>query len=138
MVKRVHGWPLILAQKVREARDTPFVWGEHDCALFAADTVLAMTGEDFAEQFRGTYSTALGAEKALRKAGFDSLWAYATHCFGTPLQDTLTARRGDLVLVETTNGPALSICFGPSAAAAGADGLVFLPTSHWVSAWRVG
>lgn len=60
---------MALFEEIDRQRRTPFVWGETDCALFAADCVRAMTGDDPAKRFRGKYTSAEGAVKAIRKAG---------------------------------------------------------------------
>lgn len=58
-------WHQHLAQTLQAAMTRPFSWGEHDCCLFAADCVQAVTGVDVAADFRGTYTTPLGAKKPL-------------------------------------------------------------------------
>ncbi|HEY1844473.1 MAG TPA: hypothetical protein VGH05_06385, partial [Buttiauxella sp.] len=62
---RYPDWQRQLVNTLQAAKQRPFLWGEHDCALFAADCVKAMCGEDFASAYRGTYSTEIGAKKAL-------------------------------------------------------------------------
>jgi hypothetical protein len=53
------------------ARPQPdFAYGRHDCALFAAGAVLAMTGTDFAAPYRGRYTTLTGGLRVLRRDGF--------------------------------------------------------------------
>lgn len=78
----------------------PFVWGENDCAIgLAARCVQAITGEDMAAPFRGTYDTAEGAIAALNDAGFADLVAFALAHFEEihPSQ----ARIGDLALIPS-------------------------------------
>ena len=66
---RNKNWPEKLVTYLQENLDTPFKWGTFDCCLFAANAVHAMTGKDFAEPFRGKYTTEKGAAKALIKYG---------------------------------------------------------------------
>ena len=72
MVKRVTrhiDWLPRLSDYIKANRNKPFVWGERDCMLFAAGCVEAMTGNDLAAPFRGTYSTAREALEFLKKNG---------------------------------------------------------------------
>lgn len=67
--KRYPDWPDRLAAFVHARRRLPFVWGSNDCAIFACDGWLALTGVDLAATFRGRYDTAAGAARALRAHG---------------------------------------------------------------------
>ena len=135
-VSRREDWPERLLAFIESRRVTPFGWGANDCALFAADAALAMTDHDFAASFRGRYKTALGAMKALRSNGARDLADYLTQTLGEPIAPGL-ARRGDAVMFETVAGPALGVVVGSQAAAAGPEGLTWVPSAHWQSAWRV-
>lgn len=57
------------AKYIRGTADYPFVWGEIDCATWAAGLVLDATGIDPAELWRGTYSTAWGCRKIVMEGG---------------------------------------------------------------------
>lgn len=133
---RREDWPEQLLGFVEARRDVPFAWGANDCALFAADAVQAMTGHDFAAGFRGRYRTALGAMKALRSNGAADLAAYLTRVLGAPVAPAL-ARRGDVVVFAAVEGPALGVVVGSQAAAAGPEGVTWVPASRWQQAWRV-
>lgn len=136
-MKRYEDWPVRLLAVVNAAEKKPFAWGEHDCALMAADCVLAETGFDFAKDFRGRYTTALGALKALRSNGATDLVDYVTQVLGDPVVPTL-AQRGDVVMFETAEGHgALGVVVGLEAAAAGPEGVTWVPLALWKKAWRV-
>ena len=64
-------WRDRLVSYLHSARQRPFEFGQHDCSLFAADCVAAMTGNDMAADWRGRYATMRGGLRVLRKAGFD-------------------------------------------------------------------
>jgi hypothetical protein len=135
--RRRSDWPERLADAVRAARSRPFVWGRHDCALFAFDCVLAMTGEDHLAAFRGRYRSAKGAVRALKRiGGVKTLEELVAGILGAPGQ-AQTAQRGDLVLLDTEIGPALGVCLGARCAFAGPDGLAYAPTVAAREAWRV-
>jgi hypothetical protein len=133
---RREDWPERLLAFVEERRATPFGWGVNDCALFAADAALAMTGHDFAAPFRGRYRTAAGARRALRANGAASLEDFVTQALGAPVAPAL-ARRGDVVLFDAIDGPALGVALGAQAAAAGPAGTALVPLARWVKGWRV-
>jgi hypothetical protein len=110
----------------------PFEWGANDCCLFAANGVLAMTGEDYAKPYRG-YKTAKGALSKLKDIGVDGV---ATKALGEPKPPTL-AKRGDVVSFESGDGLALGLCIGAKIAAVGQDGLIMLPMNQALQAWSV-
>lgn len=123
----------LLAQ--RQAQ--PFAWGVRDCALFAADAVQAVTGEDPAADLRGTYRTCAQAVRMLRRAG--GLRGMAERRLG-PAVAPQHARTGDVVLLDglSTGGEplgALGIVWGDRVVAQGAAGLVTVARSHVRLAW---
>lgn len=63
-------WYSRLSTYVEDVRRKPFAYGDHDCALFAAGAVLAMTGIDPAAGLRGKYKTLGGGLRRLKKLGF--------------------------------------------------------------------
>lgn len=135
MPARTENWPEKLLEQVDLARSAPFAWGAHDCCTFAADCVLAMTGVDPMERFRGRYSSAAGAVKAGAKAGHATLadlWSAAL-----PEISPALAGRGDVVMFLSVEGLAIGVVTGHQAAAAGPDGLAWAPMDLWLRAWRV-
>jgi hypothetical protein len=133
---RIQGWESALYDAVEYARARPFEWGVHDCALFAAGVVERLTGQDIAAPYRG-YKTERGALSRIVKAG--GMEAMATRALGEPI-DIKRAGRGDFVLVES-DAPwpgAFAIVLDTRAAAAGMDGVTFVPMKLWRMAWRVG
>lgn len=129
---RFPDWPERLAAFIESRRETPFEYGTNDCCLFAADAVLALTGVDFAAEYRGKYSTKLGAARLLTKVG-GTLGIADEKLEPLPLA---LAGRGDIVLVPTDEGDALAVCVGPSAAAPTERGLTFVPRTVFKRAWK--
>ena len=136
-------WPERLAAFLEAQRRTAFSWTTHNCALFAADAVEAMTGEDPVPDWRGA------ADKASLLARLDTdhggdLEEAATAVMGTPLERMRMAQRGDVVSAMTV-GPggealALGVCLGGRCAFAGSDegmGWTTLPLTACRLAWRV-
>lgn len=136
LMTRYEDWPRRLREIVTARSTACFIWGQHDCALFAADAVQAQTGIDLAASYRGRYRSASGSIRALKRYGAGTLEASVTECLGDPV-DSRQASRGDVVLFESCYGPTLSICMGAVSVAPGPDGLVSVPMDKWVMAWRV-
>lgn len=133
-MKRHEDWPKRLDLAIEAARGRLFCWGQHDCALFAANVVQQLTGIDYATSWRGTYSTALEAKRRLGDAG--GLLQVVTDALGTPIP-AAQASRGDVVALQTENGPAIGICVGIDAAFPGESRLMFVRTDRCLQAWRV-
>jgi len=134
---RLDNWPRLLSEAVEIARLTPFRWGIHDCALFAVDLVRAITGTDLGTAVRGRYQDAQGAAEVMIEVfGTARLDEVVTQLLGEPIAVTL-AQRGDVVLLDVIEGPALGVCLGMVAVGAGPTGTVMVPMEKWVKAWRV-
>ena len=134
-MKRREDWPEQLAACIDAARDRPFVWGEHDCTLFAANCVQAMTGHDYAEGYRGSYSDALSGARLIAQLG--GMAAIATTALGYPVPLACVGR-GDVVLLEDLKGrQSLGICLGEHSAFTGPERLELVPTLKCTTAWRV-
>lgn len=71
-MKRLSFWRAALGAYINEVKGHPFEWGVFDCALFAAGAVTAMTGVDFATDYRGSYSTLKGGLRLLKARGFET------------------------------------------------------------------
>ncbi|MFD2105885.1 DUF6950 family protein [Tabrizicola soli] len=115
MSDRLPGWELRLAAAIDAARDQPFGWGVHDCAIWAFDLRRDLTGgDDVVALWRGRYRTARGAQRVMRRLGWSSLEAAGRDLLGDPLPSVHLAQRGDLVLADT--GLGFGICLGARAA----------------------
>lgn len=132
-VMRRKGWEGALSRLIEDARERPFAWGSHDCATWAADCVMAVTGRDLGQDWRGRYRTARGAARMLRRAGFSAIADAASVRLGQPLPSPLLAQRGDVV----TDGAAMGVCIGATAAFLSPDGLAFRPLAACAAGWRV-
>jgi hypothetical protein len=131
---RLPDWTQRLDAAVEAARLRPFVWGEHDCALWAAGVVYLLTGNDYGADFRGRYRSARGAAAQIARRG--GLAAIATRALGYPVS-IAQAQRGDVCLVCRDTGPSLGICIGERVAFTGPKGLAFLPLLECEQAWHV-
>lgn len=146
---RLRDWDVRLGAYLSTNLERGFRWGVNDCVLFALGAAEAMTGVDAAANLRGTYESALGAVRAMRRifgapdlaaaaAAFANLW-------GGEEISPLMARRGDIVLAECLTpeggqGLALGVVGldGQTAVFVGPAGTVSRKLRECRRAWRVG
>ena len=126
-------WHNRLIAVIRAAEKRPFLWGEHDCCLFAADCAEAMTGDNFADGWRGTYDSETGAKKALLRGGGSLEKVLAKYLDEVPVK---MAQRGDIAVVENAATRCAGVIYGGAVWVPGENGLVCLKTKP-LSAWRV-
>lgn len=135
---RVTGWRSGLNGVLDRYRAEPFAWdGRHDCGMFFADAIEAMTGVDIAAPLRGKYRSKAGAFRALRNLGFEDHVDYVASILPA-IDNPAMARAGDGAVVATEDGPALAIVTGPMIACYAPSGLGFLPFGSAVRAFKVG
>jgi hypothetical protein len=150
LIKKEHWDRLCFDPFLREHADKPFAWGSHDCALFAANAILANTGTDIATDFRGKYTTQLGALRTISKvAGGTTLADAAAFCAAKfeMAEHTypLMAKRGDLVVIENAGSLIAGVIHlnGTHVVSVSETGLVRLPIADMtgkpnvVRAWSV-
>lgn len=110
MTQRLPDWRLRLQHYLGRVVREPLQFGRHDCALFAADAVREMTGEDHASPYRGRYTTLRGGLRILRRAGFaDHVDLARAHLQAVPVAQ---ATPGDLAAFDTAQGRALGVVQG--------------------------
>lgn len=139
---RIDLWEGRLASLIDKARDTSFEWGKHDCALFAADGVQALTGFDPASPYRGRYRSEKEAGKILSKVGgLIGLMETVAESQGWRSVEPLFAQRGDVVMAEVDGLMPLGVCTGSHFAfLMEPKGLVELDVmdKRVLMAWRIG
>jgi hypothetical protein len=121
-----------------------FSWGQHDCALFAADGVRAITGVDIAAAFRGRYDDEASALAAIKEiTGGETVEDAAAWCaskHGLPeLPFPLMAQRGDLCTVADGGRVIAGLIHlsGRHIVCAGADHLHRISITSIRRAWHV-
>jgi hypothetical protein len=144
-LKRINHWDKALHDFVDSRAGKPFAWGSNDCALFVCDAVQALTETDIASEFRDKYTTQLGAVKLIREVTgsttVEDVAAHVTQQFEMKeLPSVLFAQRGDVVLFDGEEGPALGIVYldGRNAVFVGEGGLHKIAVSKCRRAWRLG
>ncbi|EMJ0105947.1 TPA: hypothetical protein I3820_004446 [Enterobacter cloacae] len=126
-------WHNRLIAVIRAAEKRPFLWGEHDCCLFAADCAEAMTGENFADGWRGTYDSETGAKKALLRGGGSLEKVMAKYLDEVPVK---MAQRGDIAILENAGTRCAGVIYGGAVWVPGETSLVCLRVKP-LSTWRV-
>jgi len=134
---RLAGWDARLAALIEDARNRPYELGAHDCFRMACRVIEALTGVDRWPEFAG-YRTRRQT-LALLAAHGASFEAAGDWFFGGARIDWKQARRGDVAAVATADGEKhFAVCVGSRMACLAPDGLLFLPMSAALCAWKVG
>lgn len=126
-------WQNRLNAVMKAAIERPFSWGQHDCCLFAADCAEAMTGENFANGWRGTYDSETGAKKAILRGGGSLEKVLARYLDEVPVK---LAQRGDIAVVENAGARCAGVVCSGVVWVPGENGLVGLRIKP-LSVWRV-
>lgn len=160
---RLSDWRSRLSRYIESVRADPFVWGESDCACFAAGAVEAMTGADPMADFRGAYSSPSDGRRLLRSLGAAPRAKARTHkspvgaqgdieCrpsptggLGTVLARSFEevhpafARDGDLALIETDGpfGAAIGVFMGERIMSRAVTGVDSAPRREAARAFRI-
>ena len=132
---RLVDWPDRLQAHIEEWRHKKFEWGKSDCGHFCLYAEKAMCGASRFDDWIGQYSSQNGFARFLVKMGGNDLAASV----GARLREInpSKAQRGDVALIDTPDGSALSLVIGDKVAAMGKDGLIFLPLDAAKKAWKV-
>ena len=144
-IVRRQDWPTVLANMVAAAYCEPFAWGTHDCCIWAADVIQAMSENhvDLAASYRGTYSDEAGAAAVISAAtgggDLEDLIESIATANGFLEVTPNKAQRGDLALADTVTGPAAGI-IGPDGRTGlfvALDGLMLLSLTSIRRTWRI-
>lgn len=125
---RRQDWPERLAEYLEAAHARPFRYGAHDCGTFAAGAVEAVTGVNPIADLTYDRKGAI----AIMEGG---LHAFAAERLGPEIRAAF-AQRGDVVGFIWQGRETLGVCAGTHIAAPGPDGLLYVPMSTAVKAWR--
>lgn len=131
-IRRLPDWRPRLSAYLERVRRRPFAYGTHDCTLFAAGAVEAMTGVDLAVDFRGRYRSLKEGLKLARGSHLDIL----RRSFA-PV-DPAFASVGDIALIGEVGYPALGLFEGQHIfVLRDPEGLGLIPRAAATQAWQV-
>ena len=143
-MRRTPDWQHKLHDFLVARAKEPFAWGSNDCALFAADAIQAITGEDLAAEFRG-YKDEEGATAAVKSVANgttveDAVVYIAKKHNLQERKSILFAQRGDLVIYQGTEGLAAGVVHlsGTHALFVSPTGLHKIRLRYCKRAWKVG
>ena len=128
-----------LNQYLREVKDKPFRWGEHDCFTFSNAAFQAYHGFGYADDWIGKYM--VDGEPMLPSR---LRVAFGAIDFDEAIEERLepisyTPPRGALVATKKAErwyiGYALGICVGIKAAFLSQRGVVYFPLDDVTKAW---
>ncbi len=95
-------WRNRLNAYVEAQRRGGFAFGARDCALFVAGAVEAMTGIDYAAEYRGRYNTLQGGLHRVRASGYlDHIDMVASLFKEIP---RMQAKVGDIAVIDGEDG----------------------------------
>jgi hypothetical protein len=126
-------WQMNLLNVIEAADKRPFLWGENDCLLFAADCVKAMCGDDLAAAYRGTYNSELTAKKVLLKT--HGTLEKAIGAF-LPEVHVKLAQRGDIAVIDNGGNRCAGVVWSGGVYAMGVNGVVLMRQPP-LRVWRV-
>lgn len=147
---RKAGWEERLSAVFAAARIAHgIIWGQHDCLLFAADSIDAVVGTSYGPAWRGRYDSEAGALEAIRlycgtgedfSAGMTKIAAKVANEIGARPISPGFARRGDAALVAGQMHEAFAIVDETArrVVTVSPKGLLRLPLSAALRLWAVG
>ncbi|TAG28565.1 MAG: hypothetical protein EAZ40_03420 [Rhodobacterales bacterium] len=132
---RLPDWRPRLVAYLASVSSQPFAYGTHDCALFAAGAVDAMTGHAIAAEYRGLYGSLKEGLKLMRREGLADHVALLRHLFEEV--PTAFAMVGDIAVIGEVGTPALGIFEGEQILVLREGGLGLMPRAAATLAFRV-
>lgn len=137
MLSRRSDWSVRLYAAVDQAMTLPFIYGVHDCCLWAARCVDVMCDttfvRDIAERFN--YRDADSANAVLEQGG--GMLALVTEFLGEHSSPKYAAP-GDVVLARNGDGlPIIGVIVGHSVVVPGERGAIVLPYDSAIVCWKV-
>lgn len=137
MTLKLLGWERQLIGYVREVSSQSFRPGTLDCAMFFGGAMLAMTGKDYLEPWKGKYRTIDEAMQMLSDMGYADHIEYVASIL-PELPSPLMAQRGDCAVVNDVDGnPALGVVQGENIYVMTLNGLSLAKLETAIRAFRV-
>ncbi len=128
-----------LLKEIEKARFKEYKLGEHDCALFAINTIKEIHGIDYGEKIRNCYNSQVGYFKIWRSLDCWSMKEVVEKITGLKNEGMRRVRKGDLVLFKDKKRKEhLGICIGDKVAIVSlSDRLTFLDIFDCECCWRI-
>lgn len=133
-MKRLDDWRERLERTIESAKEKQGAFGIHDCMMFPANCVEAITGHNYAEQF-GKYESAISAARLMHQYG--GIQGLVTHALGEAIPPNW-AQEGDVIMVHVGGRETGGICVGNNCILVDERGVFAVPRDRILKAWRVG
>ncbi len=137
---RYQDWPVRLNKFIADHHNQGFEYGKHDCCLYVCDAVLAMTGVDMAEDFRG-YDESSFQELLDKNHGIGGIAIQIAKKLNLSKIPVSFAQRGDVVYLKDVEGQlvlGIVAMNGKDVYVASNIGIVSFPLHQCDYAWRIG
>lgn len=131
---RIKGWERALLAEVARHQALPFSWDESNCVYFPMDCVKAMTGDDPWADERGCTSEQDFARRLVR-LGFKNVGDVFASKFAEIALSYMG--RGDLAVIEQDGKTPGVICVGAHLVGKIETGMLFMPRSLAIRAFKV-
>lgn len=131
---RIEGWEQKLDAIIESKRNQPFDWADNNCMGFVAEAQKTITGETSFPEVLENIGSKRNALKLILENGPSLTDWVDKHLEQIPIT---MAQRGDIVDVETCEGPAMGLCIGPKAVFIGKNGIEYVPLTSLIRAWRL-
>ena len=136
MIARLPDWRARLRAYLEAVARASFRPGAHDCALFVAGGIEAMTGEDLAADWRGSYRSLKAGRAKLAEQGCPDLASLAAARFEEV--PAIFAQEGDVAILRDARGDhAFGLVQGALIYVLRKDGLGLVPLTDAERAFRI-
>lgn len=136
LAPRLPDWRVRLTDYLAEVARHPLRPGRHDCALFVAGAVRAMTGSDPARGWRGKYRSLAAGQRALEARGYaDHVALVAAWC--PPVAPAFAAVGDIAVMKSDVDAAALGLVQGASVYVLSRTGLVLVSRMEMLGAFKI-
>ena len=123
-----------LLKVIKASRSWEFQWGTHDCCTLANEVCKATVGKDLIGDKQNEYNSKRSSLKMLRKHNVTVVSVLDSHFNQIGFSFT---RDGDLVMIESPHGPALSVKVHGGVWCMGEHGAMMLKDFKVLQCWRV-
>lgn len=136
---KLPNWQARLLTTIEELKETPFVWGQNDCCIFAAKCIDAQYGTEIAPGVVGEYDSELSCKRYMIKRAKSASLATVLDTFLPVRVEKKYAQRGDVVTFEGALGLTAGVLWTGYLWAMGPNGVETIPLHliNIVDVWRV-
>lgn len=126
-----------MMQSIEDGKRRDFAWGQHDCCVFAARVADAMTDGDYVRRLLRQFDYNSQADIDALFSANGGLRGLMTDFMGEPV-GWMQSAQGDVVLMlDAEDKEVLGVCEGSAVICATAKGVIPLPMSRAVCAWKI-